>query len=100
MFRNSDSLSRSLWWVFVGTKGGITRLKIVKKLMDNPTNIYGISQSLNLNYRTVEHHIRFMEKNDLIVSEGDKYGRVYFPSPLLISNYEKFNEMLKRAGLN
>ncbi len=99
MFRNSDSLSRSLWWVFVGTKGGITRLKILKRLMEDPGNIYSISQSLNLNYRTVEHHIRFMEKNDLIVSEGNKYGRVYFPSPLLISNYEKLNEMLKRAGV-
>ena len=67
--------------------------------MEDPGNIYSISQSLNLNYRTVEHHIRFMEKNDLIVSEGNKYGRVYFPSPLLISNYEKLNEMLKRAGV-
>ena len=75
-------------------------MKIVKKLMDNPANINSISQSLNLNYRTVEHHIRFMEKNDLIVSEGDKYGRVYFISSLLISNYEKLNEMLTGAGLN
>jgi len=68
--------------------------------MDNPANINSISQSLNLNYRTVEHHIRFMEKNDLIVSEGDRYGRVYFISSLLISNYEKLNEMLTGAGLN
>jgi hypothetical protein len=41
-----------------------------------------------------------MEKNDLIVSEGDRYGRVYFISSLLISNYEKLNEMLTGAGLN
>ncbi|MCL5731513.1 MAG: winged helix-turn-helix domain-containing protein [Candidatus Thermoplasmatota archaeon] len=99
MFPDSDSLSRSLWWVFIGTKGGLTRLRIVKCLMENPSNLNGISRSLELNYRTVEHHIRFLEKNNLIVSEGDKYGRVYFLSPMLISNSEKLDYIFRRAGL-
>lgn len=99
MFPNSDAISRSLWWIFIGTKGGITRLKIVKSLMENPGNIHSISQSLHLNYRTVEHHIKFLEKNNLIVAQGDKYGRVYFISPLLISNQDKLDFLFKKAGI-
>ncbi|HLH85281.1 MAG TPA: winged helix-turn-helix domain-containing protein [Thermoplasmataceae archaeon] len=83
----SDSISfetelkRVLWWLFVATKGGATRMKIARFLSENPSNMNRICRDLGLNYRTVEHHIEVMRKNNLVMASGDGYGKVYFLTP-------------------
>ncbi|MGC9113300.1 hypothetical protein [Acidilobus sp.] len=45
-FRDFDHL---LWWVFVGTRGGPMRLRIVEKLAKGPMNANRLSQLLGVN---------------------------------------------------
>jgi len=47
-----------LWWLILGTRGGLNRAKIIKKLKDQPYNSNQLAEELNVNYRTITHHIK------------------------------------------
>ena len=68
--------------VFAGSKGGGNRIRIVGMLTEQPRNINQLSESLNLDYKAVQHHMSVLEKNNLVTKMGEKYGVTYF-----ISNY-------------
>lgn len=77
---------RMFSYVFTGTCGGITRFKIIMLLLNNPYNAHQISQHLNIEYKSVQHHLRVLEKNNLVSSPGKKYGVQYNVSNLLEYN--------------
>ena len=83
---SDQDIIRLLWFIFAGTRGGDNRIKILDLLIKNPLNINKISEELQLDYKTIQHHIHVLEKNNLITKIGDKYGALYF-----ISNYMKKN---------
>lgn len=62
-----------------------------------PANTNQISTNLNLNYKTVIHHLNVLIKNGLIITE-DKgiYGSTYFLTPLMEQNFQLFNEILEK----
>jgi DNA-binding transcriptional ArsR family regulator len=87
------SAKRLLWYLFAGSKGGENRIRIIDMLKEKPRNINQISESLNLDYKAVQHHVSVLEKNNLIIREGEKYGVLYFVSPYLEYNIESYNEV-------
>ncbi|MGC8505148.1 MAG: winged helix-turn-helix domain-containing protein [Thermoplasmata archaeon] len=93
-----SSLKRLLWWTFISTRGGNMRLKIMKSILDSPKNANRLSSDTGVNYRTIEHHIKILLANNLVTVQGEGYGRVYFPSPLLTKNFHIFEEILDREG--
>jgi predicted transcriptional regulator len=62
-----------------------------------PANANQISTNLNLNYKTVVHHLNVLTKNGLIITD-DKgiYGSTYFLTPLMEQNFQLFNEILEK----
>ena len=90
---NDSDAKRLLWFVFSGSRGGLNRLKIISKLKENPSNINQLAKELNLDYKAVQHHIRVLEKNNLISKVGEKYGVTYFLSTFLEVNMETFEEI-------
>jgi DNA-binding transcriptional ArsR family regulator len=85
-----------LGWLLAGTRGGLTRAKIIMALKEAPQNANQLATSLKLDYRTIRHHLKVLEKNKLVVSEGEAYGTTYFLSPVMEENYTLFEEILKR----
>jgi predicted transcriptional regulator len=66
-------------YLFIGTRGGWNRARIVKLLKEEPLNPNQISEKLGLVYKTVQHHIKLLEDNGVIVSSSKgSYGAVYF----------------------
>jgi DNA-binding transcriptional ArsR family regulator len=49
-----------------------------------------------MDYRTIRHHLKVLEKNRIITSAGDRYGTTYFLSPAMEENYALFEEILKK----
>jgi len=49
-----------------------------------------------MDYRTIRHHLKVLEKNRIITSAGDRYGLTYFLSPEMEENYALFEEILNR----
>ncbi|WKT57948.1 winged helix-turn-helix domain-containing protein [Candidatus Nitrosotenuis chungbukensis] len=77
---------RLLLYVFTGTRGGHTRLKIISLLSDRPLNTNQIASEMNLDYKAIQHHLEVLEKNNLVAKLGGKYGALFY-----LSNYLEVN---------
>ena len=75
-----------LVYMFTGTRGGFTRLRITMLLLEQPYNTHQLSQELGLDYKAIQHHLKVMEKNNLVSKIGEKYGALYH-----ISNFLEYN---------
>ena len=93
---SDKDIIRLLWFLFAGTRGGDNRIKILDLLIKNPLNINKISEELQLDYKTIQHHIRILEKNNLITKIGDKYGILYFISNYMEKNIESYYSIKKK----
>ena len=87
---------RLLWWILIGSAGGLNRTRILKELIKTPRNANELSNLLNLDYKTTRHHLEMLEKNRLITTMGNKYGTLYFPSNLLEQNMDLFKEIVEK----
>lgn len=74
------------------------RTRIVNQIRKSPSNAYQLSIRLNVNYRTVEHHLQILSKNSLITSTGEGYGKVYFLSAELSKNIDIFDDVLRTVN--
>ena len=52
-----------LGWLIAGTRGGVTRARIITALKDSPSNANQLSTLLKLDYRTVRHHLDILLNN-------------------------------------
>ena len=84
---------RLFWFIFAGSRGGLTRLKIISSLKENSSNTNQLAKELELDYKAVQHHIRILEKNNLIIKSEEKYGATYSLSSFLKINMEAFSEI-------
>jgi len=85
-----------LGWLIAGTRGGVTRAKIIETLRETPQNANQLANSLEMDYRTIRHHLKLLEKNRIITSTGDGYGNTYFLSTELEKNYGLFEEIVNK----
>jgi DNA-binding transcriptional ArsR family regulator len=85
-----------LGWLIAGTRGGISRAKIIQALNEAPQNANQLATLLGMDYRTIRHHLEILDKNKIITSAGGGYGTTYFLSPAMEENYALFEEILKK----
>ena len=90
-------MKKVLWWLILGTKGGLNRARIIKKLNQRPYNANQLTGELNLSYRTIRHHIKILEDTEMIKSTGQKYGKMYFLSENMERNYDDFEIIWKQV---
>ncbi len=93
---NDPDAKRLLWFVFAGSRGGLNRLKIISKLKENPFNTNQLANEMGLDYKAIQHHIKVLEKNNMITKIGEKYGITYFISTFLEVNMETFEEIERK----
>lgn len=96
--QNPDPYAMKLFIkVFTGMSGRYTRLKIIKILIEEPSNINQISQKLGMEYKGIQHNMKILHKNNLVDTFGEKYGKMYFVSELLMKNLNVLDIVLKKA---
>ena len=61
----------------------LSRLKIISILKKNSFNTNQLTKELSLDYKAIQHHLKVLEKNNLITKVGKKYTVQYFISNLL-----------------
>jgi DNA-binding transcriptional ArsR family regulator len=96
MYSDARSIKYLLGWLIAGTRGGISRAKIIQILRETPQNANQLANQLGMDYRTIRHHLSVLEKNKIITSTGEGYGVTYFLSPTMEANYAVFEEILKK----
>ena len=81
-----DSKTRLLYWLLNASKGGPTRVRILKVLGSTPMNTRKLAQGLGMDYKTVQAHVELLVENGVIYTPKQGYGSVYFISPELDDN--------------
>ena len=95
-----DAFERLLWWLFAGSVGARSRIDIVFALREQPRNAQQLSELLKLDYTTVRHHLSVLEKNRILLTEGEKYGKVYFLSETMDSHWSQLEAILDKTKLS
>ena len=92
-------LRRLLWYLLGGTRGGPSRVEILKALHDRPANANQLAGIVKLDYKTVEHHLRVLKENGL-VSSSDKggYGAVLFLTSAIEEAWPLVEEIWGKIG--
>ncbi len=93
---SETSWKRLLWYVLAGSRGGPNRGRIINLLRKEPYNINRLAEALNVHYRVAEHHIRALEKNHLVSSAGERYGKLYFLSPEMEAHLHIFEDIWRQ----
>lgn len=73
-------------YVFTGTRGGYTRLRIISLLSVRPFNTNQLASEMGLDYKAIQHHVAVLEKNNLVTKVGEKYGAMFHLSNYLEAN--------------
>jgi len=93
---NDPYAKRLLWFVFAGSRGGLNRLRLVSVLKNTPLNANQLAKELGLDYKAIQHHVRVLEKNNIITKVGEKYNVTFFISNFLEANMESFDEIASK----
>ena len=95
--RKSDKETRKLlFYLFTSTRGGFTRLRIIMLLLEDPLNTHQLSKVLHLDYKAVQHHMKVLEKNNMVSKIGEKYGAIYHLSNFLEMNIRSLDEAIDK----
>ena len=95
--RKPDKQTRTLLlYLFTSTRGGFTRLRIIIHLLEKPYNTHQLAQKLDLDYKAVQHHMRVLEKNNMVSKIGEKYGAIFHLSNFLEMNINALDEAIDK----
>ena len=95
--RKPDKQTRKLLlYLFTSTRGGFTRLRIIIHLLEKPYNTHQLAQKLDLDYKAVQHHMKVLEKNNMVSKIGEKYGAIFHLSNFLEMNINALGEAIDK----
>ena len=92
-------MRKVLWWLIGGSRGGSNRLRIIQTLKETPMNANQLATELDLDYKTVRHHLSMLEENRVLTTMGDGYGKTYFLSDEMEANLDVLDEVARKADL-
>jgi predicted transcriptional regulator len=98
MSADDPELRRLLWYLLGGTRGGENRARIIQELRNRPSNLNQLATRLGLEYRSIQHHVEVLKKNQLLTSGGEHYGLTYFLTPWVESHIAIFDEVTKKLN--
>jgi DNA-binding transcriptional ArsR family regulator len=86
-----------LWYVLTGTRGGSNRVRILKALDERPRNANQLAQDLDLDYKTIRHHLDVLMDNGVVTNSGEGYGAVYIPSDRVRHHWDVVEKILEQV---
>jgi len=95
--KNPQQIKMLLWSTFAGSKSCINRVKIISQLKKMPLNTNQLSKQLRLDYKVIERHLEILEKHELVIKVGNRYGSTFFLSSLLENNLNLFDEVSDKS---
>jgi len=84
------------WFLFGTSRGAINRIRIMSMLRNRPRNRNQLATELGVDYKNIQHHLKVLERNNLVRKFGNHYGVVYCVSALFENNENVFDEIIDR----
>ncbi len=92
-------LRRLLWYLLGGTRGGPNRAEIIKILQNRPCNANQLAETLRVDYKTIQHHVKILEENGLVsLTNKGSYGAVLFLTAKMEDALPILDEIWSRIG--
>ena len=79
-----------------GTRGGPTRVRILRAITAKPLNAHQLAKELGMDYTTIRHHLDILVKHRVVEAVGEEYGAVFYVSSWL-SKGEVMGEILDES---
>lgn len=86
-----------LWYVLTGTRGGANRARIIRALDERPRNANQLAEELDLDYKTVRHHLDVLVENGVLEDSGDDYGAVYLPTDRARDHWDTIERIIEQV---
>lgn len=83
-----------LWYVLTGTRGGTNRARILRALDQRPRNANRLAEELDLDYKTIRHHLDVLAENGVVTDSGDDYGAIYLPTDRVEVHWDVVEEII------
>ena len=87
-----------LWSIIAGTRGGVNRAKILNLIKETPLNANKIATMLNLDHKTVIHHVKILSKNNLVTKADKTYAAEFELSQIMKENQNALEEIMQKIG--
>jgi len=66
----------------------------LRSINERPRNANRLAEELDLDYKTVRHHLEVLEENDVVTKSGDEYGVIYLPTDRAQHNWDTIEEIM------
>lgn len=86
-------MRKVLWWLLGSSRGGRNRVRIIRTIHDKPMNANQLANELDLDYKTVRHHLAKLAENNVVTTMGDNYGKTYFLTEQMEANLDMLDEI-------
>ncbi|WP_226042428.1 winged helix-turn-helix domain-containing protein [Natrinema sp. DC36] len=90
-------MEAALWYVLTGTRGGTNRVRILDALDEQPRNANQLAEALELDYKTIRHHLDVLLENDIVTKSGDDYGAIYLPTDRTRRHWETVEQIIEKV---
>ncbi len=87
------------WLLFVRSRGATNRITIMSALRKRPRNRNRLSTELGIEYKAIQHHLKVLEKNNLVIKTGNRYGLIFCVSTLFENGEFVFDEIVDRLKI-
>ena len=96
---DDPDLRRMLFFLLGGSRGGENRARIIRRIREKPSNMNQLAGDLGLQYKAIQHHVRILMTNSLLVTSGEKYGVIYSLTPWFQAHIDIFDQVCAKLGL-
>lgn len=83
-----------LWYLLASSRGGPSRVRIVRAIDERPRNANQLADALDLDYTTVRHHLDVLAENNVVRSSGGDYAAVYLFTDRAKAHWDTVAEIL------
>lgn len=98
--KGDEEFKRLLWFLIGGGRGGENRARILFAIRERPRNLNQLAKFIGVDYRSVQHHMNVLQKNNLVESSGERYGVVYSIHPWLNHHFATFEIICAKLGFS
>jgi DNA-binding transcriptional ArsR family regulator len=91
-------MEADIWYVLAGTRGGTNRVRVIELLVEEPRNANRIAEVLDLDYKTVRHHLDVLCEHEVVERADDDYGAQYRLTDEALEHRSTIDAVIETVG--
>ncbi|WP_135662224.1 winged helix-turn-helix domain-containing protein [Halorhabdus rudnickae] len=89
-------MEKALWYLLTATRGGENRARLIRALSDRPMNANKLADELDVEYKTVRHHLDALAEHGVVEPGDADYAKLYFLTDRFEQHRDTFEDITER----